>query len=244
MTMTEQAARPSQPATPPPVAPRRTLHSRLSRGHLAMLLAALLAVLGNYAVLRAADDTTRVAIAAEEIRAGQPVTAAQLAFSDVKADGDVLATLLAPERLAAVEGMVARVTLAPGELVRASDLQPPSAPAGQRAMSIPVEPEHAVAGDLRAGDRVDVIEVDGRTATYLVTGAEVLAVPPTGGQGLAGGLRAFSVTIAVDDATALDLAVAIRSGQLEVVRSTGSAPAAAPQAATTPAGRSAEGDDG
>jgi Flp pilus assembly protein CpaB len=166
-----------------------------------------------------------VAIAAGELRAGQTLSAADLAFTDLRAEPALLATLLEPAGLPGVEGWVVTSAVGPGELLRAGDLQPPSAPAAQRAMSIPVDPQHAVAGDLQAGDRVDVIEVEGRTASYLLVDAEVLAVPAAQTGGIAGGLQAFSVTIAVDDATALRLAVAIRGGQLELVRSTGSTPA-------------------
>jgi Flp pilus assembly protein CpaB len=229
MTTTQPA--PSAP--PAPVTPqggsarewRRPLRSRVSRAHLAMVLAALVAVCVNYVALRARDETVRVAVAAAELRLGQPLSAGHVTFTDVRVDAAVLDTLVQPDGLAAVEGWVATTTLEPGELLRVSDLHPPSAPQGQRAMSIPIEPEHAVAGDLRVGDRVDVIAVDGGTASYLVTDAEVLAVPTATGQGIAGSLRAFSVTVAVDDAVALELAVAIRGGQLEVVRSTGASPA-------------------
>jgi Flp pilus assembly protein CpaB len=206
-----------------------------------MLLAALLAVLVNYAALRARDDTTRVAVVASELRGGQVLTAGDLAYADLRADDALLATLLSPEAVSGVEGWVVTSELAAGELVRTSDLQSPSAPSGQRAMSIPIATEHAVAGDLRPGDRVDVIEVDGRSASYLVTDAEVLAVPAATSSGIAGALSAFSVTVAVDDEVALRLAVAIRAGQLELVRSTGSTRATADPIEAEAAGRAADG---
>lgn len=190
-----------------------------------MVIAGLLAALLNYTALRALDDTRRVAITVGDVRAGQTLRAADLAYVDARVDEAVLATLVLPDRSQDIDGWVVTTTLAAGELLRLSDLQAPSAPSEQRAMSIPIEAEHAVAGELQAGDRVDIIEVIDRTATYLVTAAEVLAVPPVHSAGIAGGLRDFSVTVAVDDATALRLAVALRSGQLEIVRSTGSSQA-------------------
>jgi Flp pilus assembly protein CpaB len=188
-----------------------------------MLVAALVAVTANYAALRAQDDSVRIVVAATELRAGHLVGASDIAYASVRADDATLAALVHPEDLAGPDGWITTSAIQPGEPLRKTDLRAPSAPAAQRAMSIPVDPEHAVAGDLRVGDRVDVIEVEGRSARYLLTDAEVLAVPDAAG-GIAGGLRAFSVTVAVDDGTALQLAVAIRSGQLEIVRSTGSAP--------------------
>jgi Flp pilus assembly protein CpaB len=224
-TTLEPAATAGADDAPTATPQRRAARSRVSAGHLVMVVAGLLAVLLNYSALRARDDTVRVAIAAWELRAGQTLSAADLAFTDLRAEPALLATLLEPAGLPAVQGWVVTSAVGPGELLRAGDLQPPSAPAAQRAMSIPVDPQHAVAGDLQAGDRVDVIEVEGRTASYLLVDAEVLAVPAAQTGGIAGGLQAFSVTIAVDDATALRLAVAIRGGQLELVRSTGSTPA-------------------
>lgn len=225
MTATEDrpAVTASAPASPP--AHKRPLVTRLSLGHLVMVVAALLAVLLNYTLLRAQDDTVRVAVVAQEVRAGMPVTPAALRFADVRVDDALLATLVQPGQLAGLEGYVATSTLRPGELVRAGDLQAPSAPAAQRAMSIPIEAQHAVAGKLSVGDRIDVIEVRDGRATYLVTGAEVLDVPSAEARGALSGLQSFSVTVAVDDATALRLAAAIRGGQLEIVRSTGASAA-------------------
>lgn len=187
-----------------------------------MVVAALVAAVLNYGVLRANDESTRVAVAVGAIPAGTPVTLDALRFTDARVDEDVRSTLLEPARAAQVDGWIATGPIAAGELVRARDLRAPSAPEAQRAMSLPIDPEHAVAGALRAGDRVDVIEVRDDVASYLLTNAEVLAVPPTQARGGLGALSRFSVTIAVDDETALRLAVGLRSGALDVVRSTGS----------------------
>jgi Flp pilus assembly protein CpaB len=199
----------------------------MSAGHLIMLIAAIVAVLLNYTALRARDDSVRVGVAAVELRAGETVNGSSFDFVDVRADDVLLATLVTPDAVAAFDGHVVTTTIPPGSLVRHSDLQAPSAPQAQRAMSIPIDPEHAVAGALRVGDRVDVIEVVNRTASYLITDAEILDVPAVSTGGIAANLRSFSVTVAVDDETALRLAVAIRSGQLEIVRSTGSSEASA-----------------
>ena len=97
-------------------------------------------------------------------------------------------------------------------------------------MSIPVGPEHAVGGTLAVGDRVDVVGVDGTQATYVLRDVQVVGVATTaksGGLGLAAGSQQYFVTVAVDDAGALRLAVAVRSGKFEVVRSTGAATATA-----------------
>ena len=91
-------------------------------------------------------------------------------------------------------------------------------------MSVPVDPEHAVGGALRVGDRVDVIEVQEDRATYVAIGLEVIGINESGSGGALDGLGSYSVTVAVDDATALRLAAAIRADRFELVRSTGAEP--------------------
>lgn len=212
------------PTTIPSDAParRRPLTSRLSAGHVVMIVAALLAALLNYSALRAGDDTVRVAVAARDIPPGASVTAEALRFVDARLDDAVVATLLGSGQVSATEGWIATGMIAAGEPLRASDLRAPSAPQAQRAMSVPIDPEHAVAGALRRGDRVDVIEVRDGVAGYLVTDAEVLAVPSMESRGALGSLQRFSITLAVNDEIALRLASALHTSSLDVVRSTGS----------------------
>lgn len=223
-----------QANTQPPSPPPKRWTRRLSAGHVVMLTAALAAVLVNYSVLRAREDTVRVAVASEALRAGTAVTPGSFEFVDVRVDDELAATLLTPGGLRDRDGWVATGAVHAGELVRVTDLQAPSAPAAQRAMSLPIDPRHAVAGALEAGDRVDVIEVRDETARYLVTDTEVLAVGEMARGGLEG-LSGFSITLAVDDEAALRLAEALHDGALDVVRSTG-AEARTPRTQATPPG--------
>lgn len=214
---------------------RRRLVGRVSAGHVVMITAALLAMVLNYSVLRARDDTVRIAVAAEEVPAGVPVAPDQFSFVPVRLDQDLEARMLSPRDLPDVEGHIASAVIPAGAPVRRSDLRAPSAPQEQRAMSVPIEPEHAVGGALVPGDRVDVIEVRDGEARYLLTDGEVLAVPerePIGG-GIAA-LNTFNVTLAVDDETALALAAGIREGAIEIVRSTGARQADPARGATAP----------
>jgi Flp pilus assembly protein CpaB len=224
VAITEATPLRASPDVPPP---RRGLGGRLSAGHLVMVTAALLAVVGNLAVLRARDETQRVAIAAEDIAAGGQVTTASFALADVDVGPDLLPTLLPLDGIRSVDGWTAANAIAAGDLVRRSDLRAPSAPSDKRAMSIPIAPEHAAGGAIGAGDRVDVIVSHRGRASYVVTDAEVLAVgPQDGGRGLAAS-GGYSVTVAVDDRDALELAAALRAEGLEIVRATGSTPAEA-----------------
>lgn len=202
------------------------VRARVSAGHVVMLVAALLAIVLNAALLRANAQTVPVAVAAADIRAGALVEPATFRFTHVRVDADLLASLVTPQSARALTGWVATAALPAGAIVRTSDLRPPSAPAAARAMSLPVTPEHAVGGAIAVGDRVDVIDVRDGEASYVTTGAEVLDVT-TGARGALPSLGGMSITIAVDSETALRLAVALRSESLEIVRSTGATPAAA-----------------
>lgn len=219
----------SKPRVTPdgPTGPRRRprILTRLSFGHIVMIVAGLLAFLLTFSLLRAREQTFQVAVAARDIPAGTPVDAGSFRLAEVRLGDDLLATLLQPEDLDGVTGWVASATIRAGDLVSRNDLRPFAAPGGLGAMSIPIEREHAVGGALAPGDRVDVIEVRDGDARYLVQGAEVLAVGSRDSGGFVeGSIGAFSVTIAVDSQVALDIARAIREAGVEIVRTTGVTP--------------------
>lgn len=213
--------RPEEPTAPSP--PHRLL-GRLSTGHLLMLLAGVVAAVANYAALTGGESRTSVLIADAEILAGDPLDAAALSTAEVNPGGSLPERLVAASDRGDFDGAVAATRVEAGEPLRRSDVQDAAAPGGQRAMSVPVDAPHAVGGALRPGDRVDVIETTGTEAAYLVTDAQVLAVPE-GGDGGLDGLSGFSVTIAVGADEALRLAEAIHEGELDVVRATGADPA-------------------
>lgn len=219
MAATETAV-PRGARAPDPPPSRRPLRGRLSAGHVVVLVAGLLAMLLNYALLRAADERVPVAVAARAIAAGDALDASSVRLVELDADEALLGALVRASDIAAVEGHVAGVPLAAGDPLRRSDLRAPSAPDGRRAMSVPVPAEHAVAGSLQRGDRVDVIQVRDGRADYVLSGAEVLAVSGGDADGLTGA-SVFSVTLAVDADSALALAEAIRGEAVEIVRSTG-----------------------
>ncbi|HEX2029218.1 MAG TPA: RcpC/CpaB family pilus assembly protein [Nitriliruptorales bacterium] len=220
MSTTEQGA---QVRDNPGVAPepRSRITRRVSAGHALLLVVGLLAALTNFAVLRSADATVRVAAAARDLRPGEILAADALTFTDVDVGEGVAATLLRPGEVERFTGSVVANHVRAGELLTRTDLSRPATDSGLRAMSIPVEPAHAVGGALRAGDRIDVIEVLDGSARYIAVDVEVLAVTDGGGGAALGGLTPYSVTVAVDDASALLLAAAVRADAVELVRSTG-----------------------
>lgn len=218
MTGTGTAQTPNVPA-----AVRRRWLGRLSGGHVAMLLAGLVAATANYALLRGDDDTTPVVVAARAVSAGETVTSDLFRTVGVPLDSDLAARVLTPDDLDALAGAVTAAPLVAGDPVRRSDLRPAAAAGGLRRMSIPVERVHAAGGDIEPGDRVDVVAVSDGAARYVLAGVEVLAVT-RGGEGALEGLDRFAVTVAVDGDRALCVAEALTAGAIEVLVSTGARP--------------------
>ena len=202
---------------------RRSPFSRLSAAHLLMVLAAVLAFAVNLVILRSRDDTTPVVAVEAEVEAGDLVDSADLRLVEVDVDDDVLSGLFQAMELQQLVGMVATRPLAPGELLNRSALVPAAGTNGLRAMSVPIDPAHAVGGALVPGDRIDLIQVTEAGPRYVLVAAEVLSVPTPDRAALTGS-TGFHVVLAVDGESALEVAAAINEGQIELVRSTGALP--------------------
>lgn len=194
--------------------------SRLSLGHVIMIVAGLAAFLLVFSILRSRDETFEIATAAIELQAGTTVNDGAFTYAELGVtDRSILGTFLSLEQVgrAIEEGWVVTRTVPLGDPVRMTDFRTEADPSELRAMSIPIDRGHAVAGVLQAGDVVDVIVVRKGVAGYVATGVEVLDV--AGGDSQFGG--GFSVTVAVDGMASLRLASAVRDGGLEIVRATG-----------------------
>lgn len=209
---------------------RRPLRTRLASGHLLMILAGVLTFVLVANALRSRDATVEVAVANAEVAPGAVVDPGTARIASLPASSSLRDALISPEALRSQRWVAVR-RIAAGEPLVHSALAKAAAPNGQRAMSVPISPDHAAGGEIGVGDRVDVIDADGPQAVYVVRNAEVIGVAPRrSSSGLSSSSTGqFYVTIAVDAEPALRLAVAIRGGKLEVLRATGAdqAPAAA-----------------
>lgn len=214
------ATSPSSDGVPPAVRGsrrRRAPGSRWSRGHVLMVLAATVAVLGNLVLLRGDAAQRSVVVAARDLAPGAVVASDDLTTATVP-DAGALASL--PTEPQALVGLVVTGRVGEGDLLRRSDVAAPTAAdARMRHLSLAVPPERAVGGRLRADDRVDVIAVDEGGARYLVTGVRVVAVgAPSAGLGQ---LTGHHVVVEVDADAALCLAAAVAAGGIDLVRTTG-----------------------
>lgn len=204
------------------VPPRRSLVSRLSAGHVVMTLAGLLGALLTLAVLRSADDTVAVAVARADLAPGAVVGPDSFRLAEVKVDDGVAATLVGADQITAVTGEVVVRPLRAGELVTRSMLRSPEAGAAGRSMSFALPRHRAVGGDLSVGDHVDVVAARDGGASYALLDAEVLAVD-SGGSGPLRGATGdeLTVTLSVDERSALAVAGALDGSTVTLVRSTG-----------------------
>ena len=215
---------------PRPVASRkRKMRERVSLGHLFMIAAALLAFVLVVSVLQDRTLTTEIVVADREILPGLTITPDMVSVVEIPADSKLVEAVATMADLLRND-VTAGHRLAPGDPITLTALAAASTPSGLRAMSLPIDRVHAVGGDLAASDRVDVISVSGGTASYVAVDLEVLATQGSGGTGgalSASSLSTYYVTVAIDHQTALEVTLAMESGEVTVLRSTGAEPIAA-----------------
>jgi Flp pilus assembly protein CpaB len=186
-----------------------------------MILAALIAFVLNMNLVRSRDSVMNVAVASRALAPGDQLQSADVMFVDVNSDSAVARALIAEDQVEALYGKILTGPLAVGDPIpRAFLVDTAELTDDLRGFSIPIDPEHAGGGLIRQGDLVDVISVSDGVATYVVTGARVISVPETTERGLVGTTR-YRVVVAVDSVQALQLAEALASDSVEIVRATG-----------------------
>lgn len=203
--------------------PRRKRLPSLSGVHLLIVATGVLALVANLALLRRGEaPLTRMAVTAVDLQPGRSLQPDHIELVPMDVPEPVESGLISEAELADYQGWVVTAPMGSGFLLGKANLRAPSTTSEYRAMSLPVEVEHAAGGDLLPGDLVDVIRVDDEEASYVATGLRVLDIPgqTDGAFGLSG---SFYLVLQVDDRTALKLALALANAEVEVLRSTGSA---------------------
>lgn len=195
--------------------------SRLVTG----LLLVVVSVLGGLRLFAAADHRVEVLAAARDLPPNHVIEARDLRVTRVQVGGELLAGLFKGGERRSLVGRVLLYPVAGGGLVPTASVG--RSPRAGREITVPVAAEHALGGSVRVGDRVDVLasfdrgQPSARTVT-IVDKAEVVAVHTS--KGLfgqsAGAVGSLTVSVAPD--AAVYLAFAMRNGELDVVRSTGS----------------------
>jgi Flp pilus assembly protein CpaB len=180
-------------------------------------------IVGGLRLAGGAEAGVRVFVAAADLDAGHVLGRDDLTVTEVRAPRRVVAGLERADRRAPV-GRVLRTRVRAGAVIPIDALGA-ALPAG-RDVTIPVTPEHALGGDIRVGDRVDVFATFDKgtdVARTLTVARSATVRGVTRSDGLfgqqEGGLTA--VTLAVDPDAAIGVAFAARNGELDVVRARG-----------------------
>jgi Flp pilus assembly protein CpaB len=205
-------------------------HARLRRLDLrviAGLLLMLVAVVGGSSLIRNAQARTPVLVAAGTVQPGEVITAGDVRIVEASLSAGI-AYLPASAR-SDVVGRVAAEPLWTGKVLGPGSLSdaPPLAP-GLVAFSLLLSPQAAVAGNLKAGDRVAVLASPssdqpakaGSGTTILFTDVPVLSVRQTSGAD--GENLLVTLTLRLEEARAVAEAKAI--GRVDLALVSGATP--------------------
>ncbi|MDQ3645422.1 MAG: RcpC/CpaB family pilus assembly protein [Actinomycetota bacterium] len=184
-----------------------------------LLLLASSFLLGHQ-LLRAAEHTSPVWVATRDLATDDTIGPDDLRVAHVRMPSSLLAAYASPGR--SLVGASVSTPVRSGELLSLDRVVPPSADGATRTLTIPVTADHAVGGDLRAGDRVDVVATfdatgPGARTVVLVRAVEVRALITTTSFALEEGTT-VGVSVAVSPDDALRLAHAIRTAQIDILR--------------------------
>jgi len=214
---------------------------------------AVVAAILVFAVLHAARNdnaaagTTSVVVARQLIPKGSSgaTIAADRSFrvTDVRGDAVVASAIT---DVSQIHGKVATDDIYPGQQLSSSDFSAGNGSlttklaAGERAISLPIDQAHGLVGQVRAGDRVDVLagfNLDSTTGSQrpvmraLASSVTVLKAPKSGGG--AGSANDAVVTLRVKDDVATKLAFAADNGKIWLaLRPGGDSRAASPDVIT------------
>src|SRR4051794_17694443 len=97
--------------------PRRSVRSRVSSGHVVMVVAGVLGLLLSLSVLRRVDTTVPVMSVVHDITPGTRVQPQMFRTTRVHADARLLANLVAPTAMAGLKGSIVVSTLRAGDLL-------------------------------------------------------------------------------------------------------------------------------
>lgn len=202
------------------------------------------AALGTFLAVTKAGDSERqtIVVASRPVAAGDRLDGASLATVAIERQ-----SVLADHGFPAIEALRGSVALAPigeGELVQRSAVLASTSGEPSREFSFPVDRDRALNGELRAGERVDVLATYGSgsdaTTTVLARDARVVRIADAK-SGTLGSSGKLILTLALPSADQLlDAAHAAQVASITVVRSTLAGETTGTRSATTgPLARSA-----
>lgn len=183
------------------------------------VLLVALSVAGGHAILESGKATTPMWVAARDLAGGSTVSAYAVRVEHVHLPPSLASSYAAADH--PIEGQVVTRPVSEGELL-SFDWLAVRAPGEGRALTVPVDPEHAVGGDLHPGDLVDIFatfDAGDPSARTVTLAREVQVVDLVTAGGLVMGDKAVvGITVSVSPEDAQRIALAARTGELDVAR--------------------------
>ncbi len=199
----------------------------LSGGWVVMLLSGLIAAVLFLFATQQSGNKVAVVVLAKNVSAGQTLDATYFGRAEISAGDASLARLIKFSEKDKFVNQVASGPLEAGDLLSKSFLRNAAAANSKRSMSIAVDRERANNGNLRAGDRIDIIDPENPDG-YVAKNIEIITVSESGGSSGLAGASQFVVVVGVDEDQALKVSQAIQNEKFDIIRTTGasSTPAA------------------
>lgn len=183
-----------------------------------------ISIAGGLALTRGPEAAIRIYVAASELDEGHVLNRDDLRVAEVRGAPGVLDGLVRAQRVGPPLGRALRVRVRAGAAL-SMDVLGGAIPPG-REITIPVSSDHALGGEVRAGDRVDLFATFDKgtdSARTLTVAREATVRGVVRSDGLfgqhAGGISALTLDVQPDAAIAV--AFAARNGELDVVRAHG-----------------------
>lgn len=179
----------------------------------------LLSILGGRAIIEGSRATAPVWVAARDLAGGTTIGPGTLRIEHVHLPAALAASYVPSTQ--SLDGYVVTRPMAAGELVPQGWVAA-NAPDEGRSMTVPVDPEHSVGGELKPGDLVDIYatfeagEAGARTVV-LVRQVEVVDLVASGGL-VMGDEAVVGITVSVAPDESQRIAFAARTAQLDVAR--------------------------
>ena len=185
------------------------------------VLLVAVSVLGGLRLSGASESSVAVLSAGSSLASGHQIEARDLVLTSVSVEASVGATLIRAEDQRSVIGRVVARPIQSGSLLTTRDLGRSNE--SLREITVPVTPEHALGGAAEPGDIVDVLATfdgGGDTARTIIVSsrAEVVStLRPEQVFGGAGGVTALTLAVPNDDA--MFIVFAMRTGEIDILRS-------------------------
>jgi hypothetical protein len=171
------------PGRAPARLPQRPIGSRLSTGHIATIVAGVLAAILSYTVLRGGSSVD-LAVASRDLQARETITSGSFALRSLRLPGDAVKGFVTRADLSEYRDGTILVSVPKGSLI-ASSMLAPKAKSQTREVPVPVE---AIPQGLAVGDLVDIGWPNSKDPEPLIFSARVRSIDP----------RPLSPSISVD----------------------------------------------